>query len=368
MIRIVLTTGGTGGHIFPALSVAEAIKTLEPTAEVVFVGGGGPEGALATKAGIPFVGLPAKGIFGRGLRGLAAPLWMGKAFGQALRLLKRARPQVVVGFGGYAGFMPVAAARVLGIATAIHEQNSIPGMTNRLLGRFVDKIFVTYPDRDHAFPLEKTSRLGNPIRGNIAAASKPPVANRRHLLILGGSQGARAVNDAVLAVLPRLLDADIKVRLQAGRADFDRVGAKVAAILGGRLRCGNEPEFVLENFIEDMAEAYAWADLVLARSGATTLAELTAAGRPAVLIPFPYATHNHQALNAAFLADAGAAVVISQADLPRYDLAEVITGLFNDAGRLAAMGAASAEEAKPQAAQAIAEAVLELAMEKGGAR
>lgn len=367
MIRIVLTTGGTGGHIFPALSVAEAIKALEPTAEVVFVGGGGPEGALATKAGLPFVGLPAKGIFGRGIRGLAAPLWMGKAFAQAARLLKRARPQAVVGFGGYAGFIPVAAAKLLGIPTAIHEQNSVPGMANRLLGRFVDKIFVTYPDRDHAFPLEKTSRLGNPIRGNIAA-TQSTATNRRHLLVLGGSQGAQAINDAVLAILPRLLDADVKVRLQTGRGDFERVQAKAVGLLGGRLRCGNEPEFVLENFIENMAEAYAWADLVLGRSGASTLAEATAAGKPAVLIPFPYATHNHQAINAAFLADAGAAVVIGQADLPRYDLAEIITDLFDDPGQLATMRAAAIREAKPQAAQSIAEAVLELVIEKGGAR
>ena len=164
----------------------------------------------------------------------------------------------------------------------------------------MDRIFVTYPDRAHAFPLDRTVRLGNPIRGEIAASSKPHAVGRRHLLVLGGSQGARAVNDAILAVLPRLLDAGIKVRLQAGRADFERVGAQVEALLRDRARLGDGPELIIENFIENMAEAYAWSDLVLARAGATTLAEVTAAGKPSILIPFPFATHDHQAVNAAF--------------------------------------------------------------------
>ena len=368
MIRLVLTTGGTGGHIFPALAVAEAVKRLEPTAEVLFVGGGGPERELATKAGLPFVGLPAKGVFGRGIRALAAPFWMARAFGLAARLLRRAKPQVVAGFGGYAGFIPVATARLLGIPTAIHEQNSVPGVTNRLLGRFVDRIFITYPDRDHAFPLDRTIRLGNPIRHEIVAATGPHAVGRRHLLILGGSQGARAINDAALAALPRLLDAGVKVRLQVGRADFERVGRLAAGLLHDRSRLGEEPELVIENFIEDMADAYAWSDLVLARAGATTLAEVTVAGKPAILIPFPFATHDHQAVNAAFLGESGAAVVIAQDALPGHDLAGEIDNLLSDPERLAAMGAAASAQAMPRAAHAIAAALLDLALEKGGER
>jgi UDP-N-acetylglucosamine--N-acetylmuramyl-(pentapeptide) pyrophosphoryl-undecaprenol N-acetylglucosamine transferase len=368
MSRIVVTTGGTGGHIFPALAVAEALRRLDAGADILFIGGGGPEGALATKAGLSFVGLPARGIFGRGLRALAAPFWMAKAFGQALRLLARYRPQVVAGFGGYAGFIPVVVARLMGIPTAIHEQNSVAGMTNRVLGRVVERVFVTYPDRVHAFPVDRTVRLGNPIRGGIVAATGPHAVCRRHLLVLGGSQGAKAVNDAVLDILPRLLDAGIKVRLQAGRADFERAGARAAEVLSGRSRSGAEPELVIENFIEDMAEAYAWADLVLARAGATTLAEVTAAGKPSVLIPFPFATHNHQAVNAAFLAEAGAALVLCQADLPQTDLTTELTGLFDAPGRLAAMGEAAKGQAMPEAARGIALALLDLAAQKGGAR
>jgi len=368
MIRLVVTTGGTGGHIFPALSVAAAVTRLDPEAAVYFIGGGGPEGALATKAGLPFVGLPAKGVFGRGLRALAAPFWMAKAFGQAVRQLQNIRPQVVAGFGGYAGFIPVVAARLMGIPTAIHEQNSIPGMTNKLLGRFVDRVFVTYPDKDHAFPVGRTVRLGNPIRGDIAAAVSPCLPERRHLLVLGGSQGARAVNDAVLDVLPRLLDAGIKVRLQAGRADFDRAGVRAAELLHHRGRDTDGPALVIENFIEDMGEAYAWADLVLARSGATTLAEVTAAGKPAILIPFPFATHDHQAVNAAFLGESGAALVIPQDTLPERDLACTILELFNDPARLSAMAEAASGQAMPQAAERIAMALLDLAAQKGDAR
>lgn len=369
MTRIILTTGGTGGHIFPALAVAEALRRQSPLADILFVGGAGPEGELATKAGLPFVGLPARGVFGRGLRALAAPLWMARAFGMAVRLIGRTRPHVVAGFGGYAGFIPVAAARLLGVATAIHEQNSVPGVTNKLLGHVVDRVFVTYPDPDRAFPPEKTLRLGNPIRQGIAAAgSVPRLVGSRRLLVLGGSQGARAINDAVLDMLPRLLDAGVKVRLQTGRIDFDRVGVRVAALLAGRRHGGGEPEVVIENFIADMAEAYGWADLVLARAGATTLAEVTAAGRPSLLIPFPFATHDHQSVNAAFLAAAGAAEVIAQKDLVHFDLAATVTRLLDDPDILARMGTAATAAALPDAADRIARALLDLAAHKGGSK
>ena len=369
MTRIILTTGGTGGHIFPALAVAEALRRHSPRADILFVGGSGPEGELATKAGLPFVGLPARGVFGRGFRALAAPVWMARAFALAVRLIGRTRPDVVAGFGGYAGFIPVAAARLMGVATAIHEQNSVPGVTNKILGRVVDRVFVTYPDTDRAFPPEKTLRLGNPIRLGIAAPSHAPrLVGSRRLLVLGGSQGARAINDAVLAMLSRLLDAGVKVRLQTGRIDFDRVGARVDALLAGRHHTGGEPEVVIENFIADMAEAYGWADLVLARAGATTLAEVTAAGKPSLLIPFPFATHDHQSVNAAFLAAAGAAEVIAQHDLVHFDLAATVTGLLDDPDRLAHMGAAAAAAALPDAADRIACALLELAAPRRGSR
>lgn len=369
MTRIVLTTGGTGGHIFPALAVAEALRARAPEADVLFVGGQGPEGALATKAGLPFVGLPASGVFGRGVRALAAPFWMLRAFGLAVKLFSGQRPDVVAGFGGYAGFIPVAAARIMGIATAIHEQNSVPGVTNKILGRFVDRVFVTYPDEGKAFPVLSTERLGNPIRGGIAASKGTGREGEgRRLLVLGGSQGARAVNDAVADILPTLLDAGVTVRLQAGRADFERMRARAADIMASRAGTSGGGRFILENFIEDMAEAYAFADLVLARAGATTLAEATAAGKPCLLIPFPFATHDHQSVNADYLRRAGAALVVAQKDLPGLDLAAMVIGLLNDSSRLEAMAKASAAAALPDAADAVARALLQLAASKGGAK
>ncbi|KHK03429.1 undecaprenyldiphospho-muramoylpentapeptide beta-N-acetylglucosaminyltransferase [Desulfovibrio sp. TomC] len=367
MSRIILTTGGTGGHIFPALAVAEALRRLEPDVDVLFMGGAGPEGELATKAGLSFIGLPAKGVFGRGLRALAAPFWMARAFGLAVSHIRSFAPDVVAGFGGYAGFIPVAAARIMGVPTAIHEQNSVPGVTNKVLGRVVDRIYVTYPDTSGAFPAKRTVRLGNPIRTGIAAAPAPAHPGTKHLLVLGGSQGARAVNDAVMAILPVLLDAGVKVRLQAGRADFNRVGALAADILAGRPHVddGDGPAVVIENFIDDMAAAYSWADLVLARAGATTLAEVTAAGKPSLLIPFPFATHDHQSVNAAFLAKAGAAEVVAQSALPGFDLAGTLATLLSDPDRLAAMGRAATAEALPDAAERIAAALLGLAGKKG---
>lgn len=366
MTRLIVTTGGTGGHIFPALAVAEAAMRLSPGLDVLFIGGAGPEGELAAKAGLPFVALPAKGVFGRGIKALAAPFWMLRAFGLAGARLREFSPDVVCGFGGYAGFIPVAAARLMGVPTAIHEQNSVPGVTNKVLGRFVDRVFTTYPDEAGVFPARRAERLGNPIRADIArAASTAPHPGTKRLLVLGGSQGAKAINDAVMDILPTLLDAGVKVRLQAGRADFERVTSQAHAVLAGREATGDEPEVVIENFIDDMAAAYAWADLVLARAGATTLAEVTAAGKPSLLIPFPFATHDHQTVNAAFLAKAGAAQSVAQNDLSGLDLAGTVIGLLGDPARLEAMGQAALGQALPHAADDIARALLAMAAHKG---
>ncbi|WP_324352471.1 glycosyltransferase, partial [Desulfovibrio sp.] len=192
-----ITTGGTGGHIFPALAVAGEILKRHPRCGVIFLGGPGPEGELARKAGLEFRELPAKGIVGRGLKGLFASTWLVGGLCKALAALRSFRPQAVIGFGGYAGFCPVLAARILGIPTAVHEQNSVPGVTNRILGKVARRIFLSFPDRAGAFPAAKTRLTGNPVRPEIAAVgAAAPRAQGRNLLVLGGSQGARAVNDA----------------------------------------------------------------------------------------------------------------------------------------------------------------------------
>jgi UDP-N-acetylglucosamine--N-acetylmuramyl-(pentapeptide) pyrophosphoryl-undecaprenol N-acetylglucosamine transferase len=366
MRRAVITTGGTGGHIFPALAVAQALQAMHPGISVAFVGGQGPEGLLARKAGLRFVALPAKGVFGRGVRGFAEGVLSTRAVFLAMGFFRSFRPELVAGFGGYASFFPVLAARFLGIPTALHEQNSVPGVTNKLLGRCVGRIFTTYPDEAGVFDPKKTVLTGNPVRHDIAAMWRAPAkadSATRHVLVLGGSQGARAVNTAVLAALPRLLEAGIKVTIQTGRADFERVAEAASLVAEKRREAGVAVpgELAIENFIEDMAATYAWADLIIARSGASTLAEITSAKKPAILVPFPHATHDHQTVNASFMARAGAALVIDQASLDPKALADLAIDLFAHPERLAAMARAAGELAAPQAAETIARELSALA-------
>ncbi|NDY56048.1 undecaprenyldiphospho-muramoylpentapeptide beta-N-acetylglucosaminyltransferase [Desulfovibrio sulfodismutans] len=366
MKRLAITTGGTGGHIFPALAVAQALRVMHPGLEVAFVGGHGPEAVLARKAGLRFVSLPAKGVFGRGLRGFAEGVLSTRAIIMAMGFYRTFRPDLVAGFGGYASFFPVVAARLLGIPTALHEQNSVPGVTNKLLGKIVSRVFVTYPDEAGVFPAGKTVHTGNPVRHDIAAMWQAPAkddAGSRNVLVLGGSQGAQAINTAVLAALPRLLDSGIKVTIQTGRADFERVAEAAGETSEARRAAGRaEPgELAIENFIEDMAAAYAWADLIIARSGASTLAEITSAKKPAILIPFPFATHDHQTVNASFMAKAGAAVVIDQKRLDPASLADLVLNLFDHPERLSAMALAAGKLAAPRAAETIAHELSALA-------
>ncbi|MDY0306757.1 MAG: undecaprenyldiphospho-muramoylpentapeptide beta-N-acetylglucosaminyltransferase [Desulfovibrionaceae bacterium] len=353
MEKIVITTGGTGGHIFPALAVAGEILKRHPRCEVLFLGGPGPEGELARKAGLEFRELPAKGIVGRGLKGLFASTWLVGGLCKALAALRSFRPQAVIGFGGYAGFCPVLAARILGIPTAVHEQNSVPGVTNRILGKVARRIFLSFPDRAGAFPAAKTRLTGNPVRPEIAAVgAAAPRAQGRNLLVLGGSQGARAVNDAVIAALPLLREARVEIVHQAGPADAERVrrAYEEAGLDGSAVR----------GFIEDMAGEYARADLLLCRSGATTVFEAAAAGKPAVLVPFPHATHDHQTVNARALAEAGGAVVLAQSGLTARVLADTVTELLDDSSRLAGMARAARSFARPDAASAIVDGIGEL--------
>ncbi len=348
MHRVVLTTGGTGGHIFPALAVARELKSRHPGVDILFIGGSsGPEGRMAAEAGLRFVGLPARGVFGRGVRAVAAVGLLLRSLHLAWRELGRFRPEVVLGFGGYASFASMAAAALRGIPTAVHEQNSIPGVANRLSGRFARRVFLSFPDVRVDFSAEKIRMTGNPVREEIRRIREHrqkggPVRDGGRVLVLGGSQGATAVNSRILEALLPLLKAGVQIRHQTGSRDFERVRQGYADRWA-------DPSAV-SAFIEDMAEAYAWADLAVSRSGASTVAELAVAGKPSLLIPFPYATHDHQARNARFLEQAGAAVTIREGALNGETLAKNILSLLGDADRLASMGAAAAGLGRPEAA------------------
>lgn len=356
MKRVILTTGGTGGHIFPALAVAEALRARFPDCQVLFVGGTyGPEADLAARAGLEYVGLPVRGVLGRGLRSVGAAFAMLYGIGSALRIVARFKPDVVVGFGGYAAFAAVLAARLRGCAVALHEQNSIPGMTNRVLGRLAGRIFLSLPDMADAFPAGKTTLTGNPVRESIVRmgnATRGHSGGSRRLLIMGGSLGARAINEAIMKALPALRDAGVAIWHQTGTADWERVR-----------RCYAENGYTegrVEAFIDDVAAAYQWADLVLCRAGATSVAELAVAGKPSVLVPFPQATHNHQFHNAQFLASCGAALVVEQKTFPETDLAGLLATLLADPDRLATMGAQARAQGRPEAAEAVVDGLLAL--------
>lgn len=372
MLRVVLATGGTGGHIFPALAVAEALLASHPDAKVVVLGGlYGPEKELAAKAGLEFVGLPVRGVIGRGLRGVGAGFAMVRGVAKAMAFLLRFQPHCVLGFGGYAAFAGVLGAALLGVPAAIHEQNALPGKTNRLLGRLVRRIYLSLPVAE-GFPAAKTRLVGNPVRLSIrqglaaqayARAEAAPQEDagvqgetclKRHLLVMGGSQGAKAINDAVIAVLPQLTQLGVHLWHQTGPADVDRVRTAYAA--------AGVPNARVDAFVENMAEAYAWASLAFCRAGGSSLAELTAAGVPAILVPFPFATHNHQWYNAKALVDAGGAVLLEQSRIAAGAegtalVVAAITDILTTPGVHAGMAAACRAAAKPEAAETLAHAL-----------
>lgn len=364
MKRVIVTTGGTGGHIFPALAVAEEIKSRYRDATVLFMGGKyGPEGDMAAQAGLEFVGLPVRGFIGRGVRMLGAGVGMLRGLTKAIIVMRRFKPDAVIGFGGYAAFAGVMAARHVGVPTAIHEQNSISGVANRFLSRRVDKVFVSLPDVKGDFPEDKTLFTGNPVRAVIADLVSDSDSERdtreigKRVLVLGGSQGAKAINDCVIANLNAFIDSGMLLWHQTGAADFERVREAYRKHGGEKMR--------VDGFIKDMAAAYEWADIVVCRAGATTIAELTCAGLPAVFIPFPAATHDHQTHNARQLTAVGAAELLPQAKLEQGKgnpalLLERLEALLGDAEKLRGMSEVARSLARPEAAAALVNAMEEL--------
>lgn len=357
MDKFLLTTGGTGGHIFPALAVAEELRRRRPDAKLLFVGSQyGPERRLCERAGIPFEGLNVRGFLGRGLRALGAAARMSVAVGQAVALVRSFGPDAVAGFGGYAAFAPMLAARLLGVPSLLHEQNALAGTSNRLLARLARKVCISLPGTQ-GFPAEKCLLTGNPVRSAIADVAarrlEPARRNTRRLLVLGGSQGAQSLNHLLPALLEELKAAQIEIRHQTGERDLE--STRTAYV-----KAGYSPESV-SAFIDDMAEAYAWADLALCRAGASTVAELCAAGLASVLVPFPSAIHDHQTRNAEVMLKAGASRLVQERDFEHLDMAALIKRLLADSAALKNMGRAAQSLSSPRSAAAVADALEALA-------
>jgi UDP-N-acetylglucosamine--N-acetylmuramyl-(pentapeptide) pyrophosphoryl-undecaprenol N-acetylglucosamine transferase len=347
--------GGTGGHLFPALAVADWLK--QHGCRITWLGSrSGMENHLIPDYGYCLETLQVKGVRGSGLkRRLAAPFTISKALWQAHGVLRRTRPNLVLGMGGFVTGPGGVAARLMRIPLVIQEQNAIPGLTNRILAQFATKVFEAFPGSFGAEALAET--VGNPVRQEILSLRKPQARfaqrdGRIRLLVLGGSLGARALNQCVPEALSLMPEAQRpQVRHQAGEKLLTETLARYREMA---------VEAQVKAFESDMAEAYAWADLVVCRAGALTVSELAAAGLGAVLIPYPYAVDDHQTRNAGYLVDAQAAHLIPQHSLDGRNLAQLLGSLCADKSKLLAMAVAARKLAKPDAAAQVGRYCLEV--------
>ncbi|OOZ43065.1 undecaprenyldiphospho-muramoylpentapeptide beta-N-acetylglucosaminyltransferase [Solemya elarraichensis gill symbiont] len=346
MAQILVMAGGTGGHVFPALATAKELVARGH--DVTWLGSKESfESRLVPEQGIEIDTIDIKGLRGNGIkRLLLAPLQLSRALWQAMRVLKHRTPDLVIGMGGFAAAPGGVAARLMGIPLLIHEQNAIPGLTNRLLSKIASRVCQAFPG---AFEGDKVELTGNPVRPEITTLADPQERydareGRLQLLVVGGSLGAAALNKTVPAALT-LIDADKRpvVRHQAGR-DKDEAAAESYRSAG--------VDASVSAFIDDMAEAFAWADLVICRSGALTVSELAAAGVAACLVPYPYAVDDHQTANGSYLADAGAAELIQERDLDAQLLADFIAA--SDRTKLKKMAVIARQLAKPDATSRVA--------------
>lgn len=355
-LRIIVAGGGTGGHLFPGIAVAEELRS-RANVQVLFVGTNKKINVEALhRYRFPLKTIQAEGIKGRGLVGAVRALVMiPLAIFQTLAILRDFRPHLILGVGGYVSGPVTLGAWLMRIKTAIQEQNSIPGLTNRILGRIVDRIFISYPETRKYFPGQKTVLTGNPVRKDLfnSMARGKETSDLFTVLVLGGSQGAHRVNEVIASALDHLEDFKEKLYFihQTGEADetwvqgaYHRAGFKAA----------------VSAFIDDMGGAYRQAGLVVCRAGASTLAELTAFGKPSFLIPYPYAANNHQEVNALSLEKAGAAKVFRQASLKPENLAKEIKSLYADQSALKNMAGRSLARGKANATALITEECLKM--------
>lgn len=351
---IVIAGGGTGGHLYPGIAIAEELRQRRKGVEVVFAGAGLPlERDILGQHGYRLVAILSGGVVGKSpLRMLRGALRAVGGFLQAMRVLMTMKPRMVIGVGGYASGPVVMAAVALRVPTLIHEQNAYPGVTNRVLAPWVRKVAVSFEETKHHLG-GRGEVTGNPIRASFRTARRKARGETFNILIVGGSQGARALNTAVIEALPLLEPHRLGLRLLhgTGKADHERVSAAYA----GR---GFEAQVV--PYITAIREAYEQADLVVSRAGASSVSEIAACGKASILVPLPSAAHDHQTFNARKFAEAGAALLIEERALSGDGLARAILELRADPGRVVAMERAAAALARPDAAARIADMAEEM--------
>ena len=363
-LKMMIMAGGTGGHVFPALAVADTLRTRG--VQIEWLGTPrGIENTLVPEASIALHHIQISGVRGRGILGLLkSPFLVVFAVIQAFFIIKKIKPNVVIGFGGFASGPGGVAAKLLGIPLVIHEQNAIAGTTNRLLAKIANRVLVAF---DGAFVsgVTNSTTVGNPVRKAIANVAEPSVRyeNRKqnilsqpsplNLLILGGSLGAKAINELVPEALAKLpLNSRPNVWHQSGK---NHIEATIALYMQHQINAK------VDAFVEDMAAAYTWADLVVCRAGALTVSEIMAAGLAALLIPLPTAIDDHQTYNAAILTHANAGMAIAQQNLSAEKLAALLLTELSNREHLQAMAIKARQIALPHAAETVADICMEIA-------
>ena len=354
-MRYLISGGGTGGHIFPAVSIANALKELDPEAEILFVGAlGRMEMERVPQAGYEIVGLPVRGFDRKKpWKNVSVLIDLSKSIRQVKKIIRDFKPNVGVGVGGYASGAAMWAAAKMGIPILLQEQNGFAGVTNKILKDKAAKICVAYEGMEKFFPADKIILTGNPVRQNLLDGRKSEDDSRKTLLIIGGSLGARTINEAVIAGLKELTNEGLKVVWQTGKVYYEKCKAAWEA-------AGSPANIECLDFLSDMPDRYANADLVVSRAGASSISEICLLGKPAILVPSPNVAEDHQTHNAMALVNKDAAVLVRDAEAAEKLIATALE-LLNDPKRLKTLQTNVLKLAQKDSAKRIAEEVIALA-------
>ena len=380
-MKYLISGGGTGGHIFPAVSIANALRELDPQADILFVGAlGRMEMERVPQAGYKIIGLPVRGFNRKQPWKNISVVWdLLRSMVQARRIVRKFRPDVGIGVGGYASGAAMKVAAKMGVPILLQEQNGFAGVTNKLLKDDAQKICVAYEGMERFFPAEKILLTGNPVRQDLVHGSKEQAIaylqkeygiafslERPTLLIIGGSLGARTINQALLAGVQQLLDQGIQVIWQTGKTYYEQIRSQLSNCPGAQAsspaKLSNSP-IAVTPFLTNMPDLYALADLVISRAGASSISELCLLGKPAILVPSPNVAEDHQTHNAMALVKKDAAVLVKDADAQQ-QLIPTALALLQDPARLSALSEHILTLAQPDSARRIAEEVIRLTKQK----
>ena len=355
-MKYLISGGGTGGHIFPAVSIANALRELDPKAEILFVGAlGRMEMERVPQAGYKIIGLPVRGFDRkRPWKNISVMVDLLRSMRMAKKIIRDFRPDVGIGVGGYASGAAMKVAARMGVPILLQEQNGFAGVTNKLLKDDAAKICVAYENMERFFPKEKIILTGNPVRQNLLEGIRKETAGKKNLLIIGGSLGARTINEAIVAGLDKLAKADINVVWQTGKVYYKGI------VENRDIDVSKYQNVEIKEFLSDMPDRYATADLVISRAGASSISELCLLGKPCILVPSPNVAEDHQTHNAMALVNKDAAVLVRDAEAAD-KLVDTALALIKDDKKLNELRKNILTLAQPDSARRIAEEVIRLA-------